>query len=246
MKIENFPLNKNILRESPEKEGHCVRQLAQLKNENKMLKEASYLTAHDLKSPLNAIEGLIELLHFDFPNHENHTLDKLRFTVHHMKDFVEDMLAQASVGNVLTPTSEIYLGQLVREIVEADQLEKKLMLQLPEIWPVVTAPKALLQTIFRNLLTNAISHSDKGICKVQIVIKEFAHKYMISFSDNGPGMDEDSIERLMFPFQKGEHSANGHGVGLYAVKNALQLMGETFNVHSEPGRGTEFIFSLQK
>jgi signal transduction histidine kinase len=127
--------------------------------------------------------------------------------------------------------------------------EKKQIRLLNEISKplAVTADEDMLNTVIRNLLTNAIKFSSKGsIITINAVTKD--NIVQVSVADSGVGMDQkkiDSLFRLDTPHSTaGTDNELGTGLGLILCKEFIEKSGGKIWVESEEGKGSKFYFSL--
>lgn len=108
----------------------------------------------------------------------------------------------------------------------------------------INADPDRLEELLLNLLTNAIKHSPRdGI--VEVIVEESQQAWMISVRDKGPGMAQETVERLFQPFVQGEKPAEGgFGLGLLISRAIVEAHGGTIGVTSQVGQGSCFWFSL--
>lgn len=96
-----------------------------------------------------------------------------------------------------------------------------------------------LQQVFTNLLNNAIDAIGSD-GKIEIKILKENSKVRVTVSDNGPGMDITTQEKIYLPFFTNKGPSKGTGLGLYVVKNILHKHNATIECISEPGKGSIF------
>jgi len=118
---------------------------------------------------------------------------------------------------------------------------------IPERFPRVYADENRVIQIVFNLLHNAVKFTSEGT--VSIRAEEKDGKACVTVADTGIGIDEETLKRLFEPYEQAgpEHTMveGGFGLGLSICKQLLDLHGETLRVRSEPGRGSEFVFTLR-
>ena len=100
--------------------------------------------------------------------------------------------------------------------------------------------------IFRNLISNAIKYRqiNSGVSEVNIKISVDHLCADINFADNGIGIKSSSLKRIFEMFYRATDQAEGSGIGLYIVKNAIEKLGGQIKVASAPGEGTRFHILL--
>jgi signal transduction histidine kinase len=111
----------------------------------------------------------------------------------------------------------------------------------------VAADLQMLKTIIRNLISNAIKYShSNGVIAVNT--SKIDQSVEISVSDNGIGISEDDQKKLFkidkFHTTPGTHNESGTGLGLLLCKEFAELHGSSIRIHSNPGGGSRFAFSV--
>lgn len=105
--------------------------------------------------------------------------------------------------------------------------------------------KELLAQVWNNLINNAIKYSYDG-GKIFISLKKDEGLILINVTDNGIGMDEDTVEHIFDKFYQADssHYSVGNGLGLPLVKQILDICNGEIFVESTPKKGSTFIVSL--
>jgi signal transduction histidine kinase len=100
--------------------------------------------------------------------------------------------------------------------------------------------------IFRNLVSNAIKYRDfgKNNPEINLHIAIDADRAVITFSDNGIGIERHNLEKVFNMFYRASEQSDGSGLGLYIVKNAIEKLKGEVQIKSEAGMGTAFIVHL--
>ncbi|WP_226383707.1 hybrid sensor histidine kinase/response regulator [Paenibacillus massiliensis] len=133
---------------------------------------------------------------------------------------------------------------MLRYLSEGKKLE--LVVDIPASCPPVLADENRLLQILFNLVHNAIKYTEEGT----ITISAESHKGMvvICVTDTGIGMDQETQARILKPYERGDSSisaiGSGIGLGLSITKQLVELHGGELLIHSIPGTGSEFSFSL--
>lgn len=103
-----------------------------------------------------------------------------------------------------------------------------------------------LSLILNNLISNAIKYSDpqKETSFIQITIKLRPDKVLLTFKDNGIGIENDYIKKVFNMFFRATEKNEGAGLGLYIVKEAVEKLGGKIDLESQVGNGTLFRIEL--
>jgi signal transduction histidine kinase len=120
--------------------------------------------------------------------------------------------------------------------------------------PLVQLDPELMNRVFQNLIDNALKFTPQGGL-IQISARagrpEDQRKVQLSepficikVSDNGPGIPEETRERLFDKFVTGKHRQTGSGLGLTFCKLAVEAHGGEIYVESEPDQGTDFVLTI--
>ncbi len=232
-------------KQEKEKE-QLIRELTQ---NNKDLKQFSYITSHNLRAPLSNLTGLLNLMH-EYPvenpelreiiNGFSTSTNLLNETINDLVKVViikdnpsidkEEVLIKDVFENVFNQLS--YLISLHRPILKIE-LEKVSILNIN---------KAYLESILLNLFTNAIKYrSPKRILRIFVSSKEVNNMIVLTFKDNGIGIDlERNRDKIFGLYQRFHNYSDSKGLGLYLVKSQVESMGGTISVESEVDKGTTF------
>ncbi|HET6488972.1 MAG TPA: ATP-binding protein [Syntrophales bacterium] len=113
--------------------------------------------------------------------------------------------------------------------------------------PTILADPWALEQVIINLLINASQVADKADSRLGLkafVDKNGGNRFTIEITDNGCGMDGETIKKIFFPFFTSKKDGKGTGLGLYIVKNLIDEMEGRIEVQSEPGRGSTFRIAI--
>jgi two-component system, sensor histidine kinase and response regulator len=215
--------------------------------------------SHELKTPLNAIEGYLRIMQDRQAGSEMEAYDKIiersLLRVKGMRSLIMDML----------DLTKIESGKKNREVVPVDlpaiakisidtmgpisiQKDVKIYLESPETL-VMNADQEELEIIFNNMLSNAIKYNIEG-GRVDMIIEDRQDRVLISVKDTGIGMGEDEIPRLFNDFVRirNEQTKNisGSGLGLSIVKKLINLYKGKITVESKQGEGSTFMLEIPR
>lgn len=219
---------------------------------NSKLERFAFSTAHDLKSPLNAIIGLANLIELSLDSDDPGSIalyvSMLKKTSEDMKSLVHGILDYSRADAAGIEKEDIDLNIVVQEIVETDRLKDHAEIHFLCELPVIYFNRSAIGQVIRNLLANAVKYSDKPVCTIHLDAVDREDHFLISISDNGPGIEQEHHERIFELFNKIDVSAKkgSHGIGLATVKRILESEQERIWVESTPGAGATFYFTMQK
>jgi signal transduction histidine kinase len=241
----------NMLNEYAEKIERTNKQLEEsVKEKNNLMN----VVAHDLKSPLNKVKGLLELVKLDgeLNDHQKDYIDKINNVADQGRRLIADLLAangeQTNNLNYSTVDLTLLLENLQREY-ETQLTEKQIKLHVSTAGDQlkVESVNDHVQRIMDNLLSNAIKFSPKGKnifvdCEVQ------QGSLLFSVQDEGPGFTEEDKKNLFKKFKRlsaqptaGEAST---GLGLTIVKQLCDQLQASIELISEPGQGATFKVTI--
>lgn len=213
---------------------------------------------HELKTPVSSIAGYLETII------NNPQLDETKKTEFIQKCYAQVIRMSHLLGDVSTITrldeagniigkEKLCLNDIIQEVFDemTPQLQEKHIAIHINISPELSiiGNQSLLQSVFRNLLDNAIAYSGCDSVFLKLV-ESSKERYVFSFADNGVGIDEIHLTRIFERFyriDKGRsRKLGGTGLGLSIVKNAIIFHGGAIVARTRDGGGLEFIFALQK
>jgi signal transduction histidine kinase len=244
---------KNRLAVSLEK--MVMERTEQLREVNKRLEEFSYVTVHDLRSPLSNLQSLLKLYdnkHAATPENKD-ILEKIKHSVTHMSGTLSDLMEVLQMGETRDEGKQhVILKRLLADIEESigfqiKESKARIITQLMHA-PTIHYPLTHLKSIILNLLTNAIRYRSPNRDLVIKIKSEPAPGGMICISveDNGVGFDyEKEKDKLFKLFGRLHTHIEGKGIGLYIMHSMVVSMGGRIEVKSQPDKGTCFSVYLK-
>ncbi len=204
----------------------------ELQRQNERLDEFASIVSHDLRNPLNVIEGRVELVRDEL---ESEDLDAISRAVDRMNELIDGLLAVAQNGDELEDPEPIDLDEIATTCWQ--NVSTKQASLAVETSQTVMADRNQIQQLFENLFRNAIEH---GGSEVTITVSDLVSGSGFYVADDGHGIPDDEREQV---FVAGySSSASGSGFGLAIVK---QIAGahewDLSLVHSHHG-GARFEF----
>lgn len=222
----------------------------ELKIRNAELDNFVYKVSHDLRAPLSSILGLVHLA--GLPGNTDSLADYISIVgkkASQLDHFISDVLSHSKNLKMEVRIDPIDFRSLIEQsfselsyLSGIDQIRKTVEINdavfLSDTWRILE--------IFRNLISNAVKYRDlaKKDPMIQIRIRIDQQVANLVVEDNGIGIEPESLPQIFNMFYRASEQSDGSGLGLYIVKNAVEKLGGSIEIQSEPGRGTKFTISL--
>jgi two-component system sensor histidine kinase/response regulator len=226
---------------------------------NRLKDRFDSLIAHDLKNPVVAQKNTLDIMVENFD-----AIDKDDF--HEMcvslKDSSTSMLnllynlldwSRLKSGRMLFTPSSFPLIDITREVQALYNMNLKrknitLNVSVPTD-AIVVADRNMIATVVRNLVNNSIKFSHDG-GHIDISATHEEHKWLVAVSDNGIGMKQETIDKILNEdFLKSSNGTNGElgtGLGLAICRKMIEYNGSTLAIASNDGEGSKFSFTLKE
>ena len=224
-----------------------------LNEKNKALEKFVGTVAHDLRSPLNNIIGVADLLTTAYtiePDVEE-LLQIVKASSLKLKDLISDLLEQSRSNKLLHESaSNVSLEELRTAIKDLFACNNKRIINFNTSLNFIHINKIALEQILINLISNAIKYNDKEVAEIEIGIADSNQEYAFYVKDNSKGIANELMDRVFNLFEAQETKDNygdkGYGMGLAMVKELINKMGGTISLDSTVGVGTKFMFTTKK
>ncbi|GCC52925.1 multi-sensor signal transduction multi-kinase [Chryseotalea sanaruensis] len=225
----------------------------ELVNHNNQLQQFSFITAHNLRSPVARILGLINLLHVPSVDDQErqHILNQIQKTGYDLDQVIKDLSVILDIKKGLTENYEAVpikstlfkVTSLLQTELERNNVQ--LSIEVDTFDTIIGIP-AYLESVFFNLLSNAIKYrSPERLPHIQVQAKKDNDLMTIAVKDNGIGIDLASFAHKLFGmYQRFHFHTEGKGLGLHLVKTQVESMGGKISVESHLNVGTTFIIEL--
>lgn len=240
--------------EEKEKVKEREQLIRELTQNNKDLKQFSYITSHNLRAPLSNLTGLLNLI-------EDITIEDPELkeiiagfskSTHLLNETINDLVKVIIIKDNPSIQKE---KVLIKEVFENvfNQLSFLISVHKPilkidlEDVSILEINKSYLESIFLNLLTNAIKYrAPIRQLKISIGTKVVDDDLIITFKDNGIGIDlEKNKDKIFGLYQRFHNHPDSKGLGLYLVKSQVESMNGTITVASTVGKGTTFTITFK-
>lgn len=225
----------------------------ELVNHNNQLQQFSFITAHNLRSPVARILGLINLLHMPSVDdrEREYILNQIQKTGYDLDQVIKDLSVILDIKKGLTENYEaIPIKNTLHKVMALLQTElERNNVQLTievENDDTILGISAYLESVFFNLLSNAIKYrSPERLPHIHIQAKKDNDLMLIAVKDNGIGIDLANFAHKLFGmYQRFHFHTEGKGLGLHLVKTQVESMGGRISVESDLNTGTTFIIEL--
>ena len=236
-------------KQEKEKE-QLIRELTQ---NNKDLKQFSYITSHNLRAPLSNLIGLLNLIE-DIPINDSELseiINGFKKSTHLLNETINDLVKIIVIKDKISIQKEnVTINEVVEHVFsqlkfQIEQSKPILKLNFDEA-DIIYTNKAYLESILINLLTNSIKYkSETKKLKISITIKKTNNSTILKFKDNGIGIDlKRNSEHIFGLYQRFHDYPDSKGLGLYLIKSQIESLGGTIAIESEVNKGTEFTLTF--
>ncbi|WP_319496424.1 CheR family methyltransferase [uncultured Cohaesibacter sp.] len=235
-----------------EKELEAHNQELKIINDN--LNQFTHIISHDLAGPLRAIQHTATWIEEDLEasakDEIQEHIDRLKFQISHLGSLISDLSDYSKAGSNLQEAEELDLATSLRNMFAIIDKNRDISMEVDLLVDTIHTFRAPLMLVFRNLVENAIKYHDKDHGTVRITQEDLGKTWRFAVIDDGPGIDPRHHSKILLPFRKLERKDKipGNGMGLALVKKAIESLGGTFTIISDPARqpGTTFRFTWPK
>ena len=261
-----FPLISNLLGT----EKLEIEELSQLRNtiqQAKLLEAQKAVTlaieknnqqvAHDIRSPLSALSLIIQNSRFD----NSEFTDLIKHSISRINGIANDLLQKKSIKNITTTNQSAECDiqamtsiDFIEKIIEEKRIEfqnldiefKKIIENDPNI--LLFIDQNSIARVISNIINNSVEAMDKPRGIIEIELKAFTEKVIISIKDNGRGIPKtilDQLGKVEISYNKNSINNSGHGIGFYNANEVISKAGGKIEIFSQTGIGTMISISLK-
>ncbi|GAB5518326.1 MAG: response regulator [Rhodothermales bacterium] len=253
-------LTPSLLRQSIAqaiKQRHMAHELdethAALRRANAELEAFSHFIAHDLKSPLQAIQGYVDLIGLHNPDLSDDSkkwMNVVDAQAQRIGTLVDTLYQLAHAKWNAIEAEPIDLAAVVADVRNTFAFELKVTDTTFAVdnLPVVNTSPILVRQVLQNLISNAIKYQSERSPYVGIHSTDEDSHVAIHVSDHGIGIPKDRLPYIFDAFERAvdADSYHGLGIGLAFCRKIVQALGGAIRVASVEGKGTTFTFTLPK
>lgn len=232
-----------------------------LSSANEIKKRFLSSMSHEIRSPINSILALSDLLldrvDGDLTEEQEKQVTFIRQSASELSGLVNDILdlAKIEAGKIEVNPGEITatdifssLRGMIRPLIKESNIE--LIFDDPGDLPVLYTDKGKLSQILRNLLSNAVKCTEQGEVRVFAEAKAASEEVVFYVKDTGPGISPEDQEKIFEEYSQlatsGKKGAEGTGLGLSISRRLAELLGGKVGVNSKPGEGSTFYVVIPR
>lgn len=222
---------------------------------NQELEKFANVAAHDIKSPLNNISSITEILLSDFSQDLDDEAKMFIGMLHSssavLRNLVDGILTHSKSDSILTQIRQyVDLYELIGEIKNLLDIKNEYEFKLNFENLKIYTNKIALQQILINLVANGIKYNDKKSVVIEIGFDQNPYFFEFYVKDNGNGIQKEWQQRMFNIFEvlsaQDRFGNKGNGIGLSTVKKLVQGLGGQIEVDSKIRKGTKITFTLAK
>lgn len=227
----------------------------ELKGSYAELERFAYIVSHDLQEPLRMVSSFLKLLEQKYQPQLDDTAGKyIHFAVDgadRMKGLINDLLEYSRTGTNKDVAADTDMNEVMGEVMNVMKSAIEECQAVVEIAPLpVLAGTSKLQMfqLMQNLLGNSLKYRSDKIPVIKVGVTDEGSQWVFSVSDNGIGFDQKFSEKIFIIFQRlhNKNEFSGTGIGLSICKKIVEKHNGKIWVHSTPGEGSTFYFSIPK
>ena len=219
----------------------------ELRHKNKELDNFVHRVSHDLIAPLRSIKGLVNITRSEETKEgRDECFELMDSSVNKQEEFIKSILEHSVNYNQDVDHEDILLKGLCEEIIkELTYFEgtQKIAFkcQFKDDFQFNSDPSRV-KIVLSNLINNAVKYQnfDQPNPEITVTARREYEKTVIEVIDNGQGIEKEKLPEIFNMFFRATDGAQGTGLGLYIVKDAIKRLNGTIDVTSEAGKGTTF------
>jgi PAS domain S-box-containing protein len=236
-----------------ELEKRISQRTAALESANKELESFSYSVSHDLRAPLRAIDGYVQIFLENYQKNlddeAKRIFSRISENARRMGQLIDDLLRFSRTAKLPIARDLIDMTALVKQVVEeilAPIKDINYDIEISALEPA-TGDISLIRQVWMNLIGNAVKFSRKAEKPhIRIFSERVEGKVVYTVEDNGAGFNMEYADKLFGVFQRlhGQNEFEGTGVGLALVKRILTRHSGNIWAEGQVGQGAKFHFSI--
>ena len=229
--------------------------LTNLTNTNEDLKQLTYTTSHDLRSPVNNLLAVLDMLDISKINDEeaSELITIVKLSGEYLKETLDNYVdALSGKHQELANLEEVDLNRSLNNVLKSinsliENSKATIQTDFSKI-DKIKFNKTYMESVFLNLLTNSIKYARPDRFPVISIHSEKVNgRDQLIFADNGLGFDMEKVKDKIFGLHQKFHShKDSKGIGLYLVHNHITSLAGKITVESKVNEGTKFTMSFRQ
>jgi signal transduction histidine kinase len=216
-------------------------------DQNNRLLNFTYIISHNIRSHVSNIIGIVNINETDSPEDRETTWNLIKQSANSLDETIHNLSEIISIqSSTNLPVTHVRVKTEMEKIIDhiqimVNEVDTKINFIMDEEFSLHTNP-AYFESIILNLFTNAIKYKspDRNL-EINITAGEDGKYKILSFNDNGLGIDLSKYEKHLFGMYKTFHgNKDAKGLGLFIVKTQIEAMKGKIEVESEVNKGTTF------
>lgn len=211
-----------------------------------------YSVSHDLRSPLTSILGIANFIEEESSEPETvKHIQMIRESIFRLDNFIKNILNYSRNNRLSLKVQKMDLEKNINEIVRSysgnpDAKDIKFIIDIDQRKPFYT-DQIRVNTVIENLISNAIKyHKEDGTANfIKISSESDSEMLTLTIADNGVGIDPKYHTKIFDMFYRLNSTKVGSGIGLYIVRDTIEILQGTIAIESELNKGTSFVITLK-
>lgn len=225
-----------------------------LEKKSECLEKFARHAAHDLKSPLNNINALVEIIETDqgevLNQDSKRMLEMISRSAKELRNLVDELLVDTTTGAGAKKLEDVNLAVMLSDIESMLTNGSKPSVILRGEVSNLLIDKLALKQVMLNLVANSVKYCDKPFPEITVDAREEDDYFRFTVEDNGPGIPEKDMARVFEMNEAGEQpdrfGEQGTGIGLAKVKKIIQDLGGKIELKNGENGGANFRIDWPK
>ena len=208
------------------------------------LGEMAAVIAHEVRNPLAGIRGAVQTIGAQLPGDSRNGMmvKEIVSRIDSLNEMMKDLLLFARPPQPRTrPTEIVPLVQMTANLLSSDPALDGVHIDVAGASPAIPADAEMLKIVFQNLLVNS-AHAMGGRGRIRVDISTVDTSCVVAFTDQGPGIPADVLEKIFTPFFTTK--SRGSGLGLPTAKRLIEAHNGNISIDCPPGGGTTVTVTL--
>jgi K+-sensing histidine kinase KdpD len=233
-----------------------VRDITRFRQADELKSEFISIVSHELKTPVALIKGYVSTLRRKDVEWDRNVMDESLQVIEEEADrltgLIENLLeaSRLQADGMLLKRTDIAMRKMVERLAERFQTQTdqhKIIVDIPEHFPVVMADETRLEQLISNLLSNAIKYAPSG--EIRISGQSLPDEVIICVTDQGPGIATSDLPHIFDRFYRAPETSRktkGAGLGLYLARAIVEAHGGRIWADPRAAQGARICFSLPR